>query len=600
MLEFANMRLHGSRLAVVALVVFGSGLLIADDAVAAVPGTMHFEGTLRASGGGPAADGTYKLRFALYDTAKGGAAKWTVGPVDVKLASGRFGYVLGSTKPLTPAVVGTKGLWVELKVGTEPALARQPLASVPFALAAGSIDCTGCVKLSHIKFDGDLDLTGYAIKATKISANDVVASTVSAQKFVGDGSALTGIKAGGAGVETKTCAKGSVVVGVDKNGKLICASSGAALPIDGLEQISNGTLSNKFTDILNSPKAPIAIPDHVPVGVKDDIVVPDLGIAQEFSVSIDVSNSKVETLTINLLDPNNKLYVLFKGGVKGKTLLATFPNPTKPVSGDLTTWKGKNLKGKWTLQVIDPHFKDNKTDGAVNKWSINIQTLSNQKVLAKGKLVVTGDIEIGGKIIVKGQQEASEYPMFPKGSRPFVYGWIEDRMGTNYQVMPFYQYAGNVGTSNKQFHDCCSQIRWGDVNGNIRVQRGGSNGGTTSDRSAQIMIAFIKNTTASTIKHKICTNYSSYGNSNNYASLALNGGNQWNYTSTTVSTRCDDVTFPKNQASSIVLKTGSRYWTHYSNNYYMRNIIGFHNNTWKLPAGLEWDYKRYNDWLTGK
>lgn len=574
--------------------------LTAAGASAAVPTTMQFEGTLRAAGGGAAADGAYKLTFALFDVEKAGTALWSEGPVDVALAGGRFSYSLGKTKALTAQVLGLKGVWLEIKVGTDPPLARQALASVPYALSASAVDCTGCIKTKQMKFDGDLDLTGYVIKATKLSANDVVGGTISAQKFIGDGSALTGIKSGG-GFTPKTCSKGNVVVGVDKDGNLQCASSGAALPIDGLETISNGTLSNKFTDILVSPKVPVPIPDHVPIGVKDSIIVPDLGTAQEFSISLDISNSKVETLTVDLWDPNGKQYTLFKGGATGKTLLATFPNPTKPVSGDLTVWKGKNLKGKWELRVIDPHFKDNTTDGAINKWSINIQTLSNKKVLTKGNLVVTGDIELKGKIIQGGlAQDLNEYPAFPKGSRPFIYGYIEDQMSTNYYTMPFYTYAANVGTSNQQLHDCCSEIRWGDGNGNIRIQRGGSNGGGTSDRTAQILVAFVKNTTANDITHKICTYYSAYQNSNNYAGLAMNGSNKWTYTSTTVSNRCDSYPFPKSSTTVLVLKTGNRYWTNYSSSYYMRNLIGFYSNTWKLPAGLEWDYKRYNDWLTNK
>ncbi len=578
-------------------------LLLASPAMSAVPTTMNFEGTLRATGGGPASDGSYKLTFALYDVAKGGKALWSEGPISVALSGGHFHHALGSNKAIPASVTSGKALFLELQVGADPALPRQQLRAVPFAAAAARLDCSGCVSVKHMKFDGDINMGGYAITATKIVVQDMIGKTVTAQKFVGDGSGLTGIKASGSGVKAGTCPSGKVMVGVDKNGNIQCASTATSLPLDGLKKISNGTLSNEFTDIIVSTKVPVKIPDHVPIGIKDTITVPDLGIAQEFSISLDVSNSKVETLTIDLWDPNGKQYTLFKGGVSGKTLLATYPSPSKPVSGDLTVWKGKNLKGNWVLRVIDPHFKDNTTDGAINKWSINIQTLSNKKVQAKGNLVVTGDILLKGKIIKDGKvQDTDVYPMFPKGSRPFLYGFQEDYLQGQYNYSPGNPtYPSNIGTTNAQLRQYYNDFKWGGPTGDIRQQRGGGNyGSSTTNWTWQALTAFVKNTTKSTINHKVCYYYSSRSSSSNYAGIAINGSNRWTYTSNNSSTNCTTLSFPPNQTSVVTLKTGSRYYTCSYNSCWFRNIIGFYSNSWKLPSGLEWDYKRYHDWVTGK
>ena len=111
---------------------------------------------------------------------------------------------------------------------------------------------------------------------------------------------------------------------------------------------------------------------------------------------------------------------------------------------------------------------------------------------------------------------------------------------------------------------------------------------------------FVRNTTSKNITHKVYFRYSGYGNSSNYASMALNGSNVWTYTGSTVSHTNVNVTFPANKSSLLILASGSYYWTNYGQVHWMRNWIGFYNNTWKLPSGLEWDYKRYNEWMVSK
>ncbi len=394
---------------------------------ATAPTSTSLEGFVSATGGGPVADGDYSFTFALYKAENGGKAMWSEGPVKVAIKSGRFSYVLGTSKPITSTLLAGLGqAWLALEIGANPPLPRIRLRSVPYALEAaraasvscsgcltgaqlkaGSISankvgftyagsktkggpanmalglaCTGCVKVDMLKIDKTLDLGGNGLKAKSIAAGNVNATSIAAQSFQGDGSKLTGIKtaAGNCGK------KGHVVKGIKNDGSLICvpAMDPSALPPDGLDEISNGLLTNQFTDSQASGKTPVKIPDNNPTGVGDTLIFPDVGLAQKLQVNIHVTNSDTKTVTIELYDPNNKKYVLYNKGAKGKLIKTSYPTPTKTLSGDLTTWVGKNPKGKWRIKVMDTGFKNNTTDGAIVAWSVSIQTLSSKKVAAEG------------------------------------------------------------------------------------------------------------------------------------------------------------------------------------------------------------------------
>jgi subtilisin-like proprotein convertase family protein len=168
------------------------------------------------------------------------------------------------------------------------------------------------------------------------------------------------------------------------------------LPPDGLNEVSNELLTNQFTDTFTSATTPLDIKDFYPPGVTDSLVVEDVGVAQDLTVSINVTNSDLSTVDVYLYDPEGTEYVLYQKNGPGQELGATYPVPTQPVSGDLASWIGKNPKGTWLLKVVDSGFLDQPTDGAINSWSIQVKTLSTKKVQVNGDLVVTGNITSAG------------------------------------------------------------------------------------------------------------------------------------------------------------------------------------------------------------
>ena len=422
-------------------------LLMASQATAAVPTTMVLEGLLTSTGGGAAADGDYKGTFSIYNVSTGGSAAWTEDQVSFKVKGGLFTYVLGSQKPITAALLNqlTKG-WLGIKVGDDPELPRQPLHAVAYALVAASasglncsgclkseqvgfnyaassakggpatkaldLECTNCVKVSEMLFDATVDLGGNALKAKTVTATDVVATKVSAATFIGSGASLTGIK-----IPSGNCDKtGEVVKGIEADGTLICIKAVApeALPADGINEISNGLIFNQFQN-TDCGLAKIDIKDNNPTGSSGELVFGDYGSAQKINVTLELSNSNISQLEVKLFDPENKPYVLHNKSGSGKTIKTSFPDATATVSGDLTTWVGKNPQGTWRLQVIDSAGPGNDSlDGAVTKWCVNIQTLSTKKIQIKGNMIIDGAVTFAGGGSIAGKMQYGDEATFDK------------------------------------------------------------------------------------------------------------------------------------------------------------------------------------------
>ncbi len=460
-----------NRLRLCIVLGLAAALLAPALASATPPKTVALNGVMRTINGGPVTDGDYTATFSLYAAEKDAKAAWAEKDVKLKVVAGRFGHALGSVVPLTPALLASLSPgWLGLKIGANPELQRRPLHAVPWALRAGvaggldcsgcvkadvlatgsigankvgftyagsktkggpattalDLQCTGCVSVSEVKFDEDLDLGGNALKAKAVSAGHVSATTVAATHFVGDGSKLTGLK-----TPAGSCAKGQVVSGIDGNGKLVCVvAAPAKLPSDGLDDVSGGLLTTEFTYTWTSKNVPVAIPDNNPTGVGDDVIVGDMGAAKALTVHVEMTNSAMESVDVTLFDPTNAKYVLIgKGTAKGTTLKATFPSPNKPASGDLSAWVGKNPKGKWRMKVADTKFLNNGTDGAIKSWSIKVLTVSNQKVEATKDLHVKGDLTVAGAVVAQGTfryPHGDKEPFKCEGSK-VGYAWVNSK-----------------------------------------------------------------------------------------------------------------------------------------------------------------------------
>lgn len=421
-----------------AIILMVGALALQPVAHAAVPSFTTIEGVLTSTGGGPAADGTYDMGFALFPTKQALKATWSEGPTKVVVKNGQFSHQLGSLKALdTKLLKGMNQAWVRITIGTGTALPPTRLGAVPFAMvasqlactgcvsaqsldnnsvsaakvnfnyagsttkggAAKDLACTGCVSVSEMKFDGNIDLAGNSFKAKNGTfTGDLVATNMVAVSLAGDGSKLTNIK-----IPPAECKSGLVMRGVAADGSFICVKGGGASS-DGLSALSNGLLSNQFAE--QTKGLAMVIPDATGADAAASLTVPDWGLVQALRIHVKLENSDLSKIRIRLFPPNDKKVGLLLcdpcGAADAKALDTVWPTKTKLKSGDLSKWVGKNAKGSWTLSVTDSAFcvvqkpgnkalcdLTKKTDGKVIDWDIQIDTLSTKKVAASAALLLT-------------------------------------------------------------------------------------------------------------------------------------------------------------------------------------------------------------------
>ena len=105
---------------------------------AQVPGRVNFQGLLLDSGGSPM-NGSVNLTFKLFAAPSGGGPLWSEVHSGVAVTNGVYDVALGTTNPLTPALLAGGTRYLEIVVNGELLTPRQPLLSVPYALSAGSL-----------------------------------------------------------------------------------------------------------------------------------------------------------------------------------------------------------------------------------------------------------------------------------------------------------------------------------------------------------------------------------------------------------------------------------------------------------------------------
>jgi hypothetical protein len=159
----------------------GEGLAAQPEA--ALAGTtaplLQYQGRLTdPTSGKPVADGTYSLRFRLYEVATNGSHLWTE-TKSVPVKDGLFGTILGDTQALDHSFFDGRELWLGVKVGTDAeATPRQQILPVAYALglvpgAEVSGNSTGPVlevanagtgdaisATGPVSVDGDLNVSG--------------------------------------------------------------------------------------------------------------------------------------------------------------------------------------------------------------------------------------------------------------------------------------------------------------------------------------------------------------------------------------------------------------------------------------------------------
>jgi hypothetical protein len=124
---------------------------------AVAPGTIDFQGLLLDDQGDPV-NGPADFSFAFFDAATGGTALWSEVHDGVAVMDGVYDVVLGSTTPITPAILAGGTVYVEISVEGEVLSPRQLLHAVPYAIESGSVggvDSTFVTQIyQNFPFDG--------------------------------------------------------------------------------------------------------------------------------------------------------------------------------------------------------------------------------------------------------------------------------------------------------------------------------------------------------------------------------------------------------------------------------------------------------------
>jgi hypothetical protein len=428
------------------------------------------EGVLLSSGGGPAADGNYTVAINIYGTETGGTAVWSETGVTIAAKGGQFSYQLGTKTPLTATALNLSKAWIGLQIGTDPELPRKQLGSSAYALRAAlaeSLECTGCLKATHLEAavlqpyakSSDLapyaktaDLSGYAktsdlgayAKTSDLSSyaktSDLAdyVKAASLAKVAGTGSyadllnkpTLATVAASGSYADLTNkpvmaklgdaCGTNLVMKGIKADGTYECVTAGIAP--DMINEISNDLIWNQFVDGVNGTKD-VQIKDGFAAGVTDTLTFPDVGLAQKIWINFNATNSDISKVVVELYGPGmSSPYILYNGGKTGNSWTAKYNDGDALVSGDMNKdWLGKNIKGNWSITVKDtaaitvpPGTPAFVYDGKFN-WTINIQTLSSKKIQVKGNLIVDGGLTMGAGGAITGDVTFNDHVEFLDG-----------------------------------------------------------------------------------------------------------------------------------------------------------------------------------------
>jgi hypothetical protein len=117
---------------------FGFFALPTNDAAAAIPTTLGYQGRLKNSSGN-ALTGTYNFTFRLYASSTGGTAVWTE-TQSVSVDASFFSVQLGSVTPFPAAVDFNQPLYISTQVSPDAEMSpRVPINSVAYAYTAGGV-----------------------------------------------------------------------------------------------------------------------------------------------------------------------------------------------------------------------------------------------------------------------------------------------------------------------------------------------------------------------------------------------------------------------------------------------------------------------------
>ena len=168
--------------------LFGTTLFIiilAFSAAAEIPRVISYQGLITDNSGNPVADGTYTMRFRLYDAEIGGNLLWDSTGISVSLSSGIFNVLLGESPQPVNNLPFDEDYWLSVTFSGTTMSPRQRLGSVGYAyMASGLVPGTDIV--------GSVTTGNYAIIYAANTGTAGSAYGISGRSYSTDGRGVYG------------------------------------------------------------------------------------------------------------------------------------------------------------------------------------------------------------------------------------------------------------------------------------------------------------------------------------------------------------------------------------------------------------------------
>ncbi|NUN14546.1 MAG: proprotein convertase P-domain-containing protein [Myxococcales bacterium] len=310
----------------------------------AVPMHLDYRGWLVDSMGNPV-DHSVNVKVGLFNANSGGSAIWWEDLGSQNVNDGYLLITLGDDEAgaLRDALASGTNHWLEFTLDNQVMAPRQKIHAVAYAQVAGNAGWLGGV-----------DASGYATKTWLDSYS----------------------------------------------------ADPANLPKDGLDEVSNGTLSNEFAGVqATSEDTPINIPDNTPGGVNADLTTAEALGAEMRSIIVSFK------ITVNIVS-KIKVTLVPSGptGVGPIELMNQTLTPAQSATYQYTPGSlpalaaliNSDPSGTWTLNVADTDLTGGTSNAILDEFKIVYNVIRSNGLNATGKLDLTGDYDITGDVDVTG------------------------------------------------------------------------------------------------------------------------------------------------------------------------------------------------------